>query len=127
MAHIDRHEIEEYPFTGEFYTSTTVDMTKPLDQREETEVVVLSTVCDITEASHERYGGFVTAVYSVFVPFDKSAENPIPVNRGMMFRSNDYGVLVAGKVAGVFPSQLGGFVAYVEVTDVQGSSSQNNG
>lgn len=126
MAHIDRHEIEEYPFTGEFYTST-VDMTKPLDERGETEVVVLSTVCDITEASHERYGGFVTAVYSIFVPFDKSAEDPIPVNRGMMFRANDYGVLVAGKVAGVFPSQLGGFVAYVEVTDVQGSSSQNNG
>jgi hypothetical protein len=35
-----------------------------------------------------------------------------------MFRANMYGLLIEGKVEGVFPSQLGGFVAYVQANDV---------
>lgn len=115
--HIDRNEIQEYPFDGVFYT-TAVDMTKPLDERVEEEVVVLETKCDITEASHDRYGEFLRAAYSVFVPFDKTAEKPITVNRGVLFRADMYGLPIEGKIVGVFPSQLGGFVAYVQVNDV---------
>lgn len=114
---IKRHDIVEYPFVGEFYNST-IDRTLPLEQQVETEVVMLSTVCDIQEASHSRLGDFSKAAYAVYVPFDKTLEDPINVNRGMRFRASDYGVPVDGKVTGVFPSQLGGFVAYVDVGDV---------
>lgn len=117
IMHTDRRELEEYPFDGLFYTSE-IDRTAPLDQQVEQEVVVLSTKCDITEASHSRVGDFIKAVYSIYVPFDKTIENPIDVNRGVMFRANMYGLLIEGKVEGVFPSQLGGFVAYVQANDV---------
>lgn len=115
--HIDRHLIEEYPFSGEFYRSV-IDRTLPLEQQVETEVVVLATECDITEASHSRLGDFSKAAYAVYVPFDKTLADPIEVNRGLLFRASDYGVPVDGKVTGVFPSQVGGFVAYVDVSDV---------
>ena len=113
--HIDRNLIEEYPFSGVFY-KTGIDRTKPLEQQVEEEIAVLETCCDIQEASHSRLGDFAKAAYSVYVPFDK--QTPIAVNRGMRFRGDFYGVLVDGKVVGVFPSQLGGFVAYIDVTDV---------
>jgi hypothetical protein len=115
--HIDRDEIQEYPFDGVFYTSV-IDKSLPLESQVEREVVLLETKCDITEASHSRVGEFIKAVYSVFVPFDKEALNPIEVNRGVMFRANMYGLPIEGKVEGVFPSQLGGFVAYVQANDV---------
>lgn len=115
--YIDRNEIQEYPFTGVFYTSV-IDRSLPLEEQVETEVVILETPCDILEASHSRVGEFIKAVYSIFVPFDKEEENPIDVNRGVLFRANQYGVLIEGKVEGVFPSQLGGFVAYVQANDV---------
>lgn len=114
---LNRNEIEEYPFEGVFYTSE-IDKTKPLEQQVEEEVVVLVTKCDIMEASHSRVGDFIKAVYSIYVPFDKTLVDPINVNRGLMFRANMYGLLIEGKVEGVFPSQLGGFVAYVQANDV---------
>lgn len=114
---LNRNEIEEYPFEGVFYTSA-IDKTKPLEQQVEEEVVVLVTKCDILEASHSRVGDFIKAVYSIYVPFDKTLVDPINVNRGLMFRANMYGLLIEGKVEGVFPSQLGGFVAYVQANDV---------
>lgn len=117
MKHyIDRDEVEEYPLIGTFYT-TTIDRSLPLEQQVETEVVILSTYCDITEASHSRVGDFIKAVYSIFVPFDKENET-IRVQRGQMFRANQYGVLIEGKVEGVFPSQLNGFTVYVQANDV---------
>ena len=115
--HIDRDEIQEYPFDGVFYTSE-IDRSLPLEEQVEREIVLLETKCDIQEASHSRVGEFIKAVYSIFVPFDKEAENPITINRGVMFRANMYGLLIEGKVEGVFPSQLGGFEVYVQANDV---------
>lgn len=115
--YIDRREVREYPFRGVFYFNTT-DETLPLDEREETEHIIIDTECDITEASHSRVGDFIKAVYSIYVPFDKRIEDAININRGMMFRSNQYGVRIDGKVEGVFPSQLGGYVCYVQANDV---------
>ena len=46
---IDRDLIQEYPFNGSFYTYG-IDMTKPLTERVEEEVLVLETKCDIQEA-----------------------------------------------------------------------------
>lgn len=134
MAYIDRDELQDYPFIGTFYTST-IDRSLPLTQQVETEVEICTVNCDIMQDSHARYGTNVHAVYAVYVPFDSDVDK-VPVRRGVMFKGFQYGLLVAGKVIGVFPSQVGsfenysenggdleehhcrGYVAYVEATDV---------
>lgn len=116
MAYIDRNDLQEYPFEGEFYT-TEIDTDAPLDEQTEREVPILTTCCDITEASHARVNGFIKAMYSVFVPFCKKCQT-VTVNRGDLFRADVYGVLVKGTVEGVFPSQLGGYVCYVQADEV---------
>lgn len=125
--YIDRNELQEYPFEGEFYTTEIATkrydeqsqkwVPIPLDEQTETEVSILKTCCDITEASHARVNGFIKAMYSIFVPFCKKCQT-IDVNRGVLFRAWQYGVLVKGKVEGVFPSQLGGYVCYVQADEI---------
>ena len=112
----DKNELQEYPFEGVFYT-TEMDTSLPLDEQTEIETIILKTCCDITEASHARVNGFIKAMYSVFVPFCKVC-GKIPVNRGNLFRAWQYGVLIKGKVEGVFPSQLGGYVCYVQADEI---------
>lgn len=112
MAYIDRDELQDYPFTGTFYKSV-IDKTKPLSQQVEEEVVIAEVVCDIQEESNFRATATAKAVYGVYVPFD-SETDVVPVQRGNMFRGHQYGLLVAGKVIGVFPSQLGTFDNYTE-------------
>ena len=112
MAYIDRNELQDYPFTGTFYKSE-IDRTLPLSQQVEHEVVIADVVCDIQEDANFRATATAKAVYAVYVPFD-SDTTEIPVQRGHMFRGHQYGLLVAGKVIGVFPSQLGTFENYTE-------------
>lgn len=125
MAYIDDNELQDYPFDGTFYT-TTIDTTVELDEQTEVEEILLETKCDITEASHARVNGFLKAMYAIHVPFDKESENGIVVNRGDLFRAWMYGMLVKGKVEGVFPSQLGGFTCYVQADEIANQSSQND-
>lgn len=110
MAYIDRDELQDYPFTGTFYRAVkdTSSLLAPA-----TEEVVAEVVCDIQEESNFRATQTSKAVYGVYVPFDGD-EDVVPVQRGMMFRGYQYGLLVAGKVIGVFPSQLGTFENYTE-------------
>jgi len=112
MAYIDRDELQDYPFQGTFYKSE-IDKTKPLTEQVEEEVVIAEVFCDIQEESNFRSTVTSKAVYGVYVPFD-SDEDIVPVQRGHMFRGYQYGLLVAGKVIGVFPSQLGTFDNYTE-------------
>jgi len=112
MAFIDRDELQDYPFTGKFYKSS-IDKTKPLSQQVETEVTIAEVVCDIQEDANFRATATAKAVYAVYVPFD-SDTTEIPVQRGHMFKGYQYGLLVSGKVIGVFPSQLGPFDNYTE-------------
>lgn len=112
MAYIDRDELQDYPFTGTFYKSE-IDRTKPLSQQVEEEVTIADVVCDIQEESNFRATATAKAVYGIYVPFDSDTDE-IPVQRGHMFRGEQYGLLVAGKVIGVFPSQLGTFENYTE-------------
>lgn len=116
MAHIDRNEVEEYPFVGTFYRMEK-DKTQPLDQQKPVEVVIYQTRCDIMEASHSRLGNFTTAAYAVHFPIEKTP-NFVKPKRGDLFKADMYGTLVNGKVYGVFPSQLGGCTCYIDVTDV---------
>ena len=110
MAYIDRDELQDYPFTGTFYRAVkdTSSLLNPV-----TEEIVAEVVCDIQEESNFRATQTAKAVYGVYVPFD-SETDVVPVQRGMMFRGEQYGLLVAGKVIGVFPSQLGTFENYTE-------------
>lgn len=112
MAYIDRDELQDYPFVGTFYKSE-IDRTKPLSQQVEEEVVIAEVVCDIQEESNFRATATAKAVYGVYVPFDSDTDI-VPVQRGNMFRGFQYGLLVSGKVIGVFPSQLGTFENYTE-------------
>ena len=110
MAYIDMDELQDYPFTGTFYRAVkdTSSLLAPV-----TEQVVAEVVCDIQEDANFRATQTSKAVYGVYVPFDGD-EDVVPVQRGMMFRGYQYGLLVAGKVIGVFPSQLGTFENYTE-------------
>lgn len=109
---IDREELKDYPFKGVFYKSE-VDKSLPPSQQVHKEVIICEVQCDIQQYSDARVGTNVRAEYSVYVPFDSDTEE-IPVQRGNMFRGHQYGLLVAGRVNGVFPSQLGTFQNYSE-------------
>lgn len=114
MAYIDRN-ISEYPHEGHFY-ALTVDTSLPLDEREASETVILDTECDIQEAGSSVSGGIANASFSVYFPFDSEGE--MPVRRGHLFKGRMYGMDVDGEVIGVFPTQLGGCVAYLKDKDV---------
>lgn len=116
MAYIDRNDLQEYPFEGEFYT-TEIDTDAPLDEQTEREVPILTTCCDVQGGSHAAVNGFLKEEYNVYVPFCKKC-GTISVNRGTMFRCWVNGVLVKGKVIGIEPSQLDGYVCYVQANDV---------
>lgn len=110
MAYIDRDELQDYPFEGEFYevVKNSSSLLNPSEER-----VVARVVCDIQEDANFRATQTSKAVYGVYVPFDSETDE-VPVQRGMMFRGSQYGLLVAGRVIGVFPSQLGTFENYTE-------------
>lgn len=110
MAYIDRDELQDYPFHGTFYRAVknTSSLLNPV-----TEEVVADVVCDIQKHSGVLVSNVAKAVYDVYVPFD-SESDIVPVQRGMMFRGEQYGLLVSGRVTGVFPMQVGTFENYTE-------------
>lgn len=105
---------KEYPFRGTFFRIG-IDMDKPPLDRVEENIIILETECDIQEASHTE-GAFLKASYSVYFPIGES--NLSDIKSGILFEGNMNGLKVNGKVAGVFPSQLGGVKVYVQDLDV---------
>lgn len=114
--YIDRDRLQDYPYYGRFYRIA-IDESLPLDQQREDKIVFFETPCDITEASHSWSRNFIWAKYAIYFPFDKSTED-IKVRLGDLFEADVHGLMVNGKVVGVFPSQLGGITIYVQDTDV---------
>lgn len=110
--YIDRQLLKEYPFRGTFYT-TDIDTSLPLDERVETETIILETPCDIQETQGKLYN---TLVFAVYFPFDK--DKGINITRGMKFRGVAYKLVVDGKVGSIFPTQMGGCVAYILDNDI---------
>lgn len=106
--------IKEYPYNGTFYR-VGIDENKPPIEQVEEMIVILETECDIQEASHTE-GAFLKASYSVYFPIGES--NLSDIKSGILFEGNMNGLKVNGKVAGVFPSQLGGVKVYVQDLDV---------
>lgn len=102
---LDRTLIDEYPFDGAFYDYA-VDPSKPLDERTEEEILVLSTKCDIQQSSKNDSGGNLVSYSNIYVPFDVSKS--IPLKRGMTFKGSAYGLTVNGIIVSIGASQLGG-------------------
>ena len=111
---IDRTLLEEYPYEGEFYRLEFPSGGSLID-REPKRVVVLQTKCDIQESSRSNVHGFANATFGIYFPIDK--EQDIEIKRGDSFRGSIYGMKVEGEVTGIFPSQLGGCVAYIKEFD----------
>lgn len=116
MAYIERNILTDFPYHGVFYKKE-IDESLPLDKQKEEKVIIYETECDITESSHSWSRNFIWAKYAVYFPFDKHSDE-IKVNMGCLFEAEINGLLVNGKVVGVFPSQLGGITAYIQDTDV---------
>lgn len=114
--YIEHDRLQNYPYFGQFYRIG-IDDSLPLDEQFEERIIVFETECDITESSHSWSRNFIWAKYAVYFPFDKS-EDEIEVRLGDLFEANIHGLVVNGKVVGVFPSQLGGVTVYVQDTDV---------
>ena len=112
---IDRTELEEYPFEGDFYTYG-VDESKPLDEQVEEEILVLHTKCDIQESQKSDSSGNIVSSFNVYWPFD--TEKGTSIKRGMIFKGSMYNLEVNGRVIGLFPTQLGGCACYVKDRDV---------
>lgn len=110
--YIDREILQEYPFEGEFYRTEIID-NPDLEGRVEQEIVILTTPCDIQQTSNSTRTNFISATYAIYIPFDKDSEK-VTIRRGDLFRADMYGLMVDGKVIGVFPSQLGGITVYIE-------------
>lgn len=117
MSYIDKNELQLAPYDGEFYTST-IDKTKPANERTTVETVIATVKCDIQQDSHARYGSNIHAVYRIDVPFSPWNGDTVPVQRGHIFRGEQDGLPVIGRVIGVFSSQLGGWFAFVESSEI---------
>lgn len=104
------YKVEDYPYVGVFY-EVVEDLSKPLNEREPEEVIVLETECDIQEVSKATNPALL-ATFSIFFPFDVSDE--LIVRRGMGFRSSMNGMEINGQVTNVVVSRIGGCVAYVK-------------
>lgn len=114
--YIDHDRLQDYPYYGSFYR-VGIDESLPLDQQKEEKIVIFETPCDIAESSHSWSRNFIWAKYAIYFPFDKEKED-IKVRLGDLFEADVHGLIVNGKVVGVFPSQLGGVTIYVQDTDV---------
>lgn len=114
--YIDREEIQEYPFDGEFFRAVIIEGESLID-RVEQEQLIFSTKCDVVEASHTRRSNAIQASYAIYFPFDKGTDT-ITIKNGDTFRCDVYGYEVNGIVIGVFPSQLSGCVCYIQDNDV---------
>lgn len=108
---VDKTLLEEYPYDGYFYRKELLDSPN-LEDRKEVEKVLWSGKCDIQENSRAYVSGFSTSTFAIFFSIDKVT--PIPIKRGDSFKGSIYGLEVNGEVTGVFPSQIGGCLAYVK-------------
>lgn len=115
--YIDRNQITEYPFKGEFYIKKDYRSSDgDIINVETAEETILKTRCDIQKASGQFQSGAITARFNVYFPFDK--EEGVEIRRGYLFRSEIYGMPVSGIVDEVVPTQMGGCECHLKEVDV---------
>lgn len=119
--YIDRNALIEFAYDGVFYQK--VD--NPSDDGDlidgdqgDTEEVILETKCDIQETNKLFSSGALTLGYTVYFPLDLEEGMAKGLKPGVYFRSKMYGMEVGGMVIGVYPSQMGGCVAYIKGSDI---------
>lgn len=117
----DRNTLIEFAYQGTFYRMED----NPSDDGDliggdqgDTEVVVLETECDIQETNKLFNSGTITLGYTVYFPLDINEGMAIGLKPGVYFRSDMYGMAVSGMVIGVYPSQMGGCIAYIKGSDI---------
>lgn len=92
---------DEYPHNGYFYY-VGIDDTKPLDEQFEEEIILFETDFDIAEGSDLNMDSF-----KLFFPFDYRTDT-LMLKQGNTFKGTIWGSEIKGRVAGIYPSQLGG-------------------
>jgi len=112
---IDRQILQEYPFVGTFFTFGK-DKTKPLDEQVETDIEIMTTVCDIQGVSGTNSNGFITSTFKIFFPITVGED--IVIKRGDTFRGNFYGLNVNGIIDSIVPSPMGGCEVILKDMDV---------
>lgn len=117
----DRNALIEFAYHGVFYRKedTPSDDGDLIDgDQGQTEVVLLETECDIQETNKLFSSGVVTLGYTVYFPLDLAVGMANGLKPGVYFRSDMYGMSVGGMVIGVYPSQMGGCIAYIKGSDI---------
>lgn len=117
----DRNALIEFAYKGVFYKK--VDSLSPdgdlIDgDTDGTEEVLLETDCDIQETNKLFSSGTITLGYTVYFPLDINEGLAKDLKAGAYFRSDMYGMGVGGMVIGLYPSQMGGCVAYIKGSDI---------
>lgn len=110
----DRDLLDTFPYEGTFFR-TFVDESKPLDERKEERIDLLTIKCDI-QGNRSGMGYFLNASFSIYIPWD--VNDKLPFKRGDLFESNIFGMIVNGEIIGIYPSQLGGCSIYIKDMDV---------
>lgn len=115
--YIDRNAIDEYPFTGEFYTlgdDMPSDGNMLGDEGNAEETVVAEVNCDIINSNKVFSSG---SYLNVYFPFDKS--EGIVIYPGVRFRSSDWYRSIDGVVQEVIPTQMGGCEVTIKEVGVE--------
>ncbi len=110
-------EIDEFPFTCEFYQMRIADKDNPLSKPEK--VVTYNGSCDIQITTKEIGMLAVESEYAVFIPIiptvltDAKGVEYMQIDKGYNFEGLQYGRKIKGSVVNVQPSQLGKSVVYI--------------
>jgi hypothetical protein len=120
-------ELVEFPYHGAFYV-VGIDTSKPLNERTETETLVMETDCDIQKTAKMHNGNLLAAAYTIYFPLEENPDSTgrgdrykdIPIRRGMTFRGAFNGVEIEGEIEIVRPSQLGAASCDIKVVTENG-------
>lgn len=117
---IERREIKQYPHNGKFFKIVIVQES-PLDPPIKKEIILYQGECDIQQSGAMSTPMLTKAGYAIYFTLgeDENGDYELNIQKGSSFDGDMYGQRVNGRVLGIFPSQLGGVVAYVEDTDIE--------
>lgn len=118
---IDREAFKRYPHSGKFYEVLIIPAENITDPPITKEVVYYDGECDIQQSGAMGNDMLVKAGYAIYFPMpkDDNGQFELKIQKGASFDGMMYGQRVNGDIKGIFPSELGGVVAYVEDTDVE--------
>lgn len=117
----DRNALIEFAYKGVFYKKVehpSADGDLIDGDTDDAEEILLETECDIQETNKLFSSGTITLGYTIYFPLDIKSGIADDLKPGVYFRSEMYGMSVGGMVIGLYPSQMGGCVAYIKGSDI---------